>query len=139
MATLRKKAANPIDVHVGSRVRAARMLLKLSQEKLGGSLGLTFQQVQKYEKGANRIGSSRLLQIAVIVGRPVGWFFEGAPAAKVNGRAPPADPCQELGTSRDGVQLAQAYLKLDHSKRHALVRFVRSIAGEDEGDEGARR
>ena len=66
-----KKAPNPIDRHVGSRVRMRRMMLGMSQEKLGNALGLTFQQVQKYEKGTNRIGASRLQQIAHILQVPV--------------------------------------------------------------------
>ena len=75
-----KKAPNPIDKHVGSRVRMRRMMLSMSQEKLGDALGLTFQQVQKYEKGTNRIGASRLQQISLILQVPVSFFFEGAPA-----------------------------------------------------------
>src|SRR5436309_684562 len=74
-----KKAPNPIDRHVGSRVRMRRMMLSMSQEKLGDSLGLTFQQVQKYEKGTNRIGASRLQQISHILQVPVSFFFDGAP------------------------------------------------------------
>ena len=73
------KAANPIDQHVGSRVRMRRMMLKMSQQKLGEALGLTFQQVQKYEKGSNRIGASRLQEISQILQVPVAFFFEGAP------------------------------------------------------------
>src|ERR1043166_6180006 len=74
-----KKAPNPIDKHVGSRVRMRRMMLGMSQEKLGNALGLTFQQVQKYEKGANRIGASRLQQLSLILQVPVSFFFDGAP------------------------------------------------------------
>src|SRR5258705_1265457 len=74
-----KQAPNPIDKHVGSRVRMRRMMLSMSQEKLGDALGLTFQQVQKYEKGTNRIGASRLQQISNILQVPVSFFFEGAP------------------------------------------------------------
>src|SRR5690349_17989111 len=76
-----KKAPNPTDKHVGARVRMRRMMMSMSQEKLGDALGLTFQQVQKYEKGANRIGASRLQQIAHILQVPVSFFFEGAPSA----------------------------------------------------------
>ncbi len=76
---MQKKIPNPIDRHVGSRVRMRRMLIGMSQEKLGESLGLTFQQVQKYEKGTNRIGASRLQQIAMVLGVPVEFFFDGAP------------------------------------------------------------
>src|SRR6202051_4413622 len=74
-----KKAPNPIDKHVGSRVRMRRMMLTMSQEKLGTALGLTFQQVQKYEKGTNRIGASRLQQMSQILQVPVSFFCEGAP------------------------------------------------------------
>src|SRR5436853_7934573 len=80
-----KKAPNPIDKHVGSRVRMRRMMLSMSQEKLGDALSLTFQQVQKYEKGANRIGASRLQQIARILQVPVSFFFEGAPSQPDDG------------------------------------------------------
>src|ERR1700674_3906954 len=80
MSIVAKKAPNPIDKHVGSRVRMRRMMLGMSQEKLGNALGLTFQQVQKYEKGANRIGASRLQQIAHILQVSVSFFFEGAPS-----------------------------------------------------------
>src|ERR1700693_2413818 len=79
MSIVAKKAPNPIDKHVGSRVRMRRMMLGMSQEKLGDALGLTFQQVQKYEKGTNRIGASRLQQISLILQVPVAFFFEGAP------------------------------------------------------------
>src|SRR6266540_7253538 len=75
-----KKAPNPIDKHVGSRVRMRRMMLSMSQEKLGDALGLTFQQVQKYEKGTNRIGASRLQQISETLQVPVSFFFEGWPS-----------------------------------------------------------
>src|SRR5438132_8945295 len=74
-----KKAPNPIDKHVGSRVRMRRMMMSMSQEKLGDALGLTFQQVQKYEKGTNRIGASRMQQISNILQVPVSFFFDGAP------------------------------------------------------------
>ena len=74
-------ALNPIDKHVGSRLRMRRLMLEMSQSKLADALGLTFQQVQKYEKGANRIGASRLQHISQILQVPVPFFFEGAPAA----------------------------------------------------------
>src|SRR3974390_1258007 len=82
-----KKVPNPIDRHVGSRVRMRRMMLGMSQEKLGDALGLTFQQVQKYEKGANRIGASRLQQISQILQVPVSFFFEGAPSQRSERRS----------------------------------------------------
>jgi transcriptional regulator with XRE-family HTH domain len=76
----RKKAPNPVDKHVGSRVRMRRIALAMSQERLGAALGLTFQQVQKYERGATRIAASRLQQLSHILQVPVEFFFEGAPS-----------------------------------------------------------
>ena len=82
-----KKAPNPIDTHVGNRVRMRRMTLAMSQEKLGDALGVTFQQVQKYERGTNRISASRLQQISHILQVPVSFFFDGAPSvAGMRGR-----------------------------------------------------
>src|SRR5277367_711039 len=73
-----KKQANPIDIQVGNRVRIRRMLIGMSQERLGDLLGLTFQQVQKYEKGVNRIGAGRLFDVSRILGVPIEFFYEGA-------------------------------------------------------------
>ena len=77
----RKKAPNPTDQHVGARVRMRRIMLAMSQEQLAEALGITYQQVQKYERGANRIGASRLQQISHILQVPVAFFFEGLPNA----------------------------------------------------------
>src|SRR5580700_9584612 len=99
------KAPNPVDKHVGSRVRMRRMMLGMSQGKLGEALGLTFQQVQKYEKGKNRIGASRLQHIANILQVPVPFFFDGAPAATGAEELPsPAYVSDFLATS-DGLAL----------------------------------
>ena len=112
-----KKAPNPIDKHVGSRVRMRRMMLGMSQEKLGDALGLTFQQVQKYEKGTNRIGASRLQQISQILQVPVAFFFEGAPhvrgepAARHRGCTSPAYVSDFLATS-DGLSLTKAFMRI---------------------------
>lgn len=76
-----QKKSNAIDQHVGSRIRLRRMSLRMSQEKLGESLGVTFQQVQKYEKGTNRVGASRLQKIAEVLNAPISFFFEEAPGA----------------------------------------------------------
>ncbi len=132
-----KKAPNPIDKHVGSRVRMRRMMLGMSQEKLGNSLGLTFQQVQKYEKGTNRIGASRLQQISQILQVPVSFFFEGAPtvgnAARVEGmsEAPsPAYVSDFLATS-DGLALTKAFMRISDSKlRRRIVDLVEQIASD---------
>jgi transcriptional regulator with XRE-family HTH domain len=133
-----KKAPNPTDKHVGSRVRMRRMMLSMSQEKLGDALGLTFQQVQKYEKGTNRIGASRLQQIAQILQVQVSFFFEGAPSAITIGRheglseAPsPAYVSDFLATS-DGLALTKAFMKIRDAKlRRRIVDLVEQIAGSD--------
>ncbi|HMK69435.1 MAG TPA: helix-turn-helix transcriptional regulator [Xanthobacteraceae bacterium] len=131
-----KKAPNPIDKHVGSRVRMRRMMLGMSQEKLGDALDLTFQQVQKYEKGTNRIGASRLQQISHILQVPVSFFFDGAPAAagatrpEGTGEAPsPAYISDFLATS-DGLALTKAFMRIGDSKlRRRIVDLVEQIAG----------
>ena len=131
-----KKAPNPTDKHVGSRVRMRRMMLSMSQEKLGDALGLTFQQVQKYEKGTNRIGASRLQQISHILQVPVAFFFEGAPHAPGQtdgtGDAPsPAYVSDFLATS-DGLALTKAFMRIKDSKlRRRIVDLVEQIAGDD--------
>jgi transcriptional regulator with XRE-family HTH domain len=133
-----KKAPNPIDKHVGSRVRMRRMMLSMSQEKLGDALGLTFQQVQKYEKGTNRIGASRLQQISQILQVPVAFFFEGAPnvggdGSRVSGmgEAPsPAYVSDFLATS-DGLSLTKAFMRIKSNKlRRRIVDLVEQIAGD---------
>jgi transcriptional regulator with XRE-family HTH domain len=142
MSTIRKRAAkkppNPIDKHVGSRVRMRRMMLAMSQEKLGDALGLTFQQVQKYERGTNRIGASRLQQCADILQVPVAFFFEDAPnvpgaAPQVTGRAPsPAYVTEFLATS-DGLRLTKAFMQIESVRmRRCIVGLVQDMAAEDD-------
>ena len=133
-----KKAPNPIDKHVGSRVRMRRMMLSMSQEKLGDALDLTFQQVQKYEKGTNRIGASRLQQISNILQVPVAFFFEGAPVLHGYGHADgmreapsPAYVSDFLATS-EGLALTKAFMRIKQAKlRRRIVDLVKEIAGED--------
>ena len=134
-----KKAPNPIDKHVGSRVRMRRMMLGMSQEKLGDALGLTFQQVQKYEKGTNRIGASRLQQISQILQVPVAFFFEGAPElpgmASVEGglnEAPSPTYVSDFLATSDGLALTKAFMKIEDAKlRRRIVDLVEQIAGEE--------
>src|SRR5215471_13435087 len=115
----RKKAPNPIDKHVGSRVRMRRMMLAMSQEKLGAALGLTFQQVQKYEKGTNRIGASRLQQISQILQVPVEFFFEGAPNALAqhgsSGSALSMAQIDDFISDSDGLKLIRAFMRIDNA------------------------
>ena len=134
-----KKAPNPIDKHVGSRVRMRRMMLKMSQEKLGNALGLTFQQVQKYEKGTNRIGASRLQQISHILQVPVSFFFEGAPnlhgVADPTSEAPsPAFVADFLATS-EGLALTNAFMRIKEARlRRRIVDLVEEIARAQDSD-----
>ncbi len=131
---------NPIDIHVGSRVRFRRMLLGMSQEKLGEKLGLTFQQVQKYEKGINRIGASRLFDLAQVLGVSVQFFYEEAPAPEGHpfvqeGFAEKSDEHSivEFLRSRDGLELNKAFVRISDVKaRRAIVELVRSLANETE-------
>src|SRR5947209_17469056 len=115
-----KKAPNPIDKHVGSRVRMRRMMLAMSQEKLGDALDLTFQQVQKYEKGTNRIGASRLQQISHILQVPVEFFFDGAPdtMARSGGMAEAPSPAYvaDFLATADGLALTRAFMRIDNRK-----------------------
>ena len=130
---------NPIDVHVGGRVRFRRMLLGMSQEKLGEHLGLTFQQVQKYEKGINRIGASRLFELANVLGVDVQFFYDEAPdfggGNRAGGMAEPTSPDYVDGflKSREGIELNRAFARIGDPKvRRSVVELVRSLADEQE-------
>jgi transcriptional regulator with XRE-family HTH domain len=133
----RKKAPkNPTDKHVGSRVRMRRMMLSMSQEKLGFALGLTFQQVQKYEKGANRISASRLQQLSHILQVPVTFFFEGTPNASAphgsNGSALSTAQIDDFVSDLDGLRLIRAFVRIDNAAlRRRIVMLVQEIAGDD--------
>jgi transcriptional regulator with XRE-family HTH domain len=134
---LAKKSPNPIDVHVGSRVRLRRMLIGMSQEKLGEMLGLTFQQIQKYEKGANRIGASRLYQISKILDVPVQFFFEDMPdeyKIEASGMSEPdVTPfVMDFVSSAEGLQLNRSFTKIsDPHVRKRLVDLIKSLSGEE--------
>ena len=127
------KKPHPVDIHVGSRVRMRRMLVGMSQEKLGERLGLTFQQVQKYEKGTNRIGASRLFEISRILDVPVSFFYEGLATA-----AQPAMGMAEgqqasfdtsLITSADGMALNRAFFRIkDPTMRKRIIDLVKAAA-----------
>lgn len=132
-----KKQPNPIDIHVGSRVRLRRMMLSMSQEKLGDSLGITFQQIQKYEKGTNRIGASRLQNIARVLNVPISFFFEDAPGNEpvASGMAEPqsANFVVDFLSSAEGIQLNKAFVRIKDPKvRRKIIDLVRSISGGDD-------
>lgn len=132
-----KKKPNPIDIHVGTRVRLRRTMLGLSQEKLGDSLGITFQQIQKYEKGSNRIGASRLQKLSEILKTPISFFFEDAPGSEksmVSGMSEVDAPnyiVDFLSTS-EGLQLYKAFANIKDPKvRKKIIDLVRSLADEE--------
>jgi transcriptional regulator with XRE-family HTH domain len=134
-----KKKPNPIDTHVGSRIRLRRNMLGMSQEKLGENLGITFQQIQKYEKGTNRVGASRLQAIASILGVPVAFFFEDAPGLEpAHGRGFSEDASAsfavEFCSTAEGLQLNRAFARISDSKvRRKIVDLVKALS--DDGAE----
>ena len=128
-----KKLPNPTDKHVGSRVRMRRLMLGMSQTKLADAIGLTFQQVQKYEKGTNRMGASRLMQIAQVLQVSVPSFFEGAPSAsslrKGKAVAPSTAYVSEFISSSDGLTLIKAFMQIKEAKlQRSIVNLVEQIA-----------
>ena len=132
---MRKKPLNSIDKHVGSRVRMRRLMLGMSQSKLGDELGITFQQVQKYEKGTNRMGASRLQHISHILQVPASFFFEGAPPVpgqhQGNGAAPSPAYVTDFVASSDGLALIKAFMRIKPEVRRRIVGLVEEIAGDE--------
>jgi transcriptional regulator with XRE-family HTH domain len=127
------KLPNPIDKHVGARVRMRRLMVGLSQGKLGEALDVTFQQVQKYEKGANRIGASRLQQLARVLDVPPAYFFEGAPGAAQRdaGFAEPegAGYVLDFLSTNEGLRLNRAFVAIKDPKvRKKILNLVQSLA-----------
>jgi len=128
-----KKQANPTDVLVGNRVRIRRMLIGMSQERLGELLSLTFQQVQKYEKGVNRIGAGRLFDVSRILGVPIDYFYEGVAAqlGQPGFAEEGAPPVMEFVSSGEGMQLSLAFMKIKDAKvRKRVLDLVKSLAEE---------
>jgi transcriptional regulator with XRE-family HTH domain len=126
----RLRKANPVDVHVGQRVRMRRMALKLSQESLGEKLRLTFQQVQKYEKGVNRIGAGRLQQIAGILEVPISFFYEGLPNAESNGETPPANEFNDFLCTAHGIRAVRAMMRIrDAALLNQFAVLLERVAG----------
>ncbi len=127
-----KKVPHSTDKHVGSRVRMRRMMLGLSQERLADAIGLTFQQVQKYEKGTNRMGASRLQQIAHVLQVPAPFFFEGLPEHRTVGMAETPSPAyvSDFLATSNGIALTKAFMRIkDANLRRSIVNLVKEIAG----------
>jgi len=124
---------NPVDIHVGSRLRSRRILLDMSQEQLGTSIGLTFQQIQKYERGANRIGASRLYHIAQILNINVSYFFDAFEEGKKSlGFAEPTQSefkSEDIMAKRETLDLVRAYYKIQDPKlRHQILEMAKAMA-----------
>src|SRR4051812_15749012 len=128
------KAPQLTDTYVGTRVRMRRLMMAMTQEKLADALGITFQQVQKYEKGTDRVGSSRLQQLAHILQVPISFFFEGSPVGdhKPSGQQPAPSPAyvSDFLATKDGLALAKAFMELDAKLRRSIALLVEKIAEE---------
>ena len=142
----RESRPSPIDVHVGGRIRLRRTLLQMSQERLGDALGLTFQQVQKYERGANRVGASRLFDLSKVLDVPVSFFFDDMPAAYGSGGGA-RSPAMQIGgfaEAQDGfgapddlfsrketVDLVRAYYRISEQPvRKRVLDLIKSMGPE---------
>ena len=131
-----QKSPNLVDIHVGTRVRMRRLMLDLSQTRLADALGVTFQQVQKYEKGVNRISASRLQHISHILQVPIIFFFEGLPTvtkgSKKASDAPFPTYISLFLTTSDGLSLTKAFMRIkEKALRRAIVHLVEEMADND--------
>jgi transcriptional regulator with XRE-family HTH domain len=123
------KSPNQIDIHIGTRIRMRRMMLNMSQSALGQPCGITFQQIQKYEKGANRVGASRLQEFSKLLGVPVAFFFEGLTPTGASQKNAKQDLAQELLATRHGIELIKAFMSIrSKSLRRAIIAVVEEIA-----------
>jgi transcriptional regulator with XRE-family HTH domain len=135
MEAANERKPNPIDIHVGSRVRMRRKLMGVSQEKLAEALGLTFQQVQKYERGVNRVSASKLYETSSFLGVDVSYFFDG-----LAGRDPATGFAEseserythEFLMTTEGVELASLFPRLAPKQRRRILELVRTLADDDE-------
>jgi transcriptional regulator with XRE-family HTH domain len=132
-ASIRPRGTTLVDVHIGQKIRTRRNLLGLSQTELANAAGIAFQQIQKYEKGVNRVGASRLHQFSDALGVPPSYFFEGAPSggkkqpAPREGGLPEASIVSFLGT-REGAALVRAFLAIKEKPiRQGVITFIDSL------------
>ena len=131
-----QKSPNPVDKHVGSRVRLRRLMLDLSQTRLANALGVTFQQVQKYEKGTNRISASRLQHMSHVLKVPIPFFFEGLPSIAKGSKKSPDAPfpgyISDFLASSEGLSLIKAFMDIKRpSLRRSIVHLVEEMADND--------
>jgi transcriptional regulator with XRE-family HTH domain len=129
------KEPNATDVHVGRRMRMRRLMMQMSQEVFAAELGVTFQQVQKYEKGVNRVSASRLQQAAYILQVPVQFFFEGLPKTETGSKAREDisySLISDLLSSPDGIALAKGFMQIENrTLRRHIVKLVAQIGASD--------
>jgi len=126
---------NPVDVHVGSKLRLRRQMLQLSQTAIGDALGITFQQIQKYERGMTRISASRLQMLSGLLNVPVSYFFENGgdlpPAVASSGPARLADDFMQFISTKDGFQLNEAFIGIkDAETRTMVIELINAVAGD---------
>ena len=123
------RSQNPIDTHVGHRLKARRQLVGMSQEKLGQAVGVSFQQVQKYESGANRVGASRLMQLAKVLGTSVAYFFDGI--SQGGGKLAVAEEKSNIDETvfqkKETIDLLKAYYALPDSSRKQMLKMIKSL------------
>jgi len=130
---LAKSEPHQIDIHVGNRLRSRRLVLGLSQEKLGERLGITFQQIQKYEKGTNRVSASKLQAAAVVLSVPIGYFFEDREPQTPDGLVREVDEIGTFLVSRDGVSLNRAFTSIKSKQvRQSIITLTKALASADE-------
>lgn len=129
------RAASSVDVHVGTRIRLRRKTMKMSQEQLGEQLGITFQQVQKYERGTNRVGASRLWGISKVLQVPVQYFYDGLPDGVEEGENSEPPEIYKFINSSDGVALAMAVSQIQNkSVRRQILELARSLAAQENSE-----
>ena len=127
-----KKIPHATDIHVGSQVRLHRMMLGVTQKKLAKQLGITFQQVQKYEKGTNRVSASRIQKISDVLAVPIPTFFQKAPPKGANGEPPSESSATEFVSTSQGVKLTRAFVRIkDERLRRSIIALVEALASED--------
>ena len=128
-----KSEPHQIDIHVGNRLRSRRLVLGLSQEKLGDRLGITFQQIQKYEKGTNRVSASKLQVAALVLNVPIGYFFEDHEPTTPDGLAQEVDEMGAFLVSRDGVMLNRAFTSIKSKQvRQSIITLTKALANADD-------
>jgi transcriptional regulator with XRE-family HTH domain len=131
------RSPNPIDRHVGLRIRLRRKEVGLSQERLAEAIGLTFQQVQKYERAANRVSASKLWEMAHALSTNIGYFYEGLPATPAPvGADKPRDAVQEFLLTSEGIELAASFPQIPRGRvRRRILDLVRALANQPDAIE----